>query len=191
MKRDTNYKRDARKSRRPGQHDHCQSPPYAILPILPYLPKSWIIWEPARGEGLLSQSLGSHGYTIITSSIDDGEDFFVCQPDDEWQAIVTNPPWSLTCPWLERCYHLGRPFALLLKSEIITNQGVQKLMAQYGDLEHVFPETRINYKMPNKGWSGQAQFNTHWYTYGLNIGNPFTYLSPILQEKTDFGKRLK
>lgn len=176
-----NYKRDARKSHKPGLRDHCQTPPYAILPVLPFLKLDWIIWEPAMGEGLLSMALRLKGFNVITSD----SDFFEYEPDS-YDTIVTNPPFSRSKEWLKRCYQLDKPFALLLKTEVESNQGIQKLIVQYGELEMVYPESRINFKMPLKGWATGAQFNTHWYTFGLNIGKPNTYLCPINKEKKAF-----
>lgn len=175
----SNYKRDARQSHKPGLRDHCQTPPYAILPILSYL--KGIIWEPALGEGLLSKALKDRGFQVITSDYD----FFDYEPDN-YDMIVTNPPFSRSKQWMERCYQLGKPWCLLLKSEIVSNQGIQKLISQYGELEMVYPESRINFKMPLKGWATGAQFNTHWYTFGLNIGRPHTWLCPINKEKKEF-----
>jgi hypothetical protein len=89
---------------------------------------------------------------------------------------------------MKRCFELGKPWALLLKSEIIANQGIQRLFAQYGQPEMVYPESRINFKMPVKGWATGAQFNTHWYTFGLGISKPHTWLCSINKEKKIFHK---
>jgi len=173
----------------PLGRDNCQTPPYALSPLLPYLGKDKVIWEPARGEGYLVEAMRKHGLNVVFSSLECGQDFFAYQPNT-WDILVTNPPFSRVIEWLERCYSLDKPFALLMKTEIMSNQGIQKLCARYGDFEHIFPETRINYKMPNKGWeSPGATFNTHWYTWKLGVGRPFTYLAPILYEKKMFHKQ--
>ena len=181
-----NYKRDARKSHKPGLRDHCQTPPYAILPLLQFLPRDCVIWEPAMGEGLLAQSLKAKGFKVITTD----NDFFDYEPDN-YNIIITNPPFSLSQKWMQRCFELDKPWALLLKSEIIANQGIQKLFRKYGNPEMVYPESRINFKMPLKGWATGAQFNTHWYTFGLNIGRPHTWLCPINKEKKEFHLKTK
>lgn len=182
--------RQAHKPETKGR-DHCQSPPYAILPLLPYIPKNTIIWEPARGEGNLVIALESHGYNVVSSSLDDGQDFFEYQPA-KWDIIVTNPPWSISAKWTRRCFLLGRPFALLLKSDKQQDIGFQKLNQQYGDFEQIHPDSRIDYKMPNKGWEAAGSpFNTHWYTFGLNIGKPHVYLAPIKEAKASFKAQMK
>lgn len=179
-----NYLRDTRQSYKPGIRDHCQTPPYAILPLLPYLPGNWTIWEPAAADGLLSTALLDRGFKVLSSS----NDFFQFKPEQWWDCIVTNPPFSQATKWMERCFDLGRPWCLLMKSEIISNQGVQRLFARYGEPEMVYPESRINFKMPFKGWATGSQFNTHWYTFGLGIGRSHTWLCPINEEKREFHK---
>lgn len=178
-----NYKRDARQSHKPGLRDHCQTPPYAILPILPFLDTRWTIWEPASGDGLMANALRNEGFEVISTS----QDFFSYNIFG-YDIIITNPPFSRSKEWIERCFNLCTPWCLLLKSEIVSNQGVQKLFQQYGNPEMVYPESRINFKMPLKGWATGAQFNTHWYTFGLGIGQPHTWLCPINKEKKKFHK---
>lgn len=184
-----NYKRDARQSYKPEPkgRDNCQTPPYAILPLLPYLKKEWIIWEPAQGEGLLTKSFENQEFGVTTY-----DNFFGYQPLLHiYDIIITNPPFSQSAKWMQRCFELNKPWCLLLKSEIVANQSIQKIVSQYGELEMIYPESRINFKMPFKGWATGAQFNTHWYTFGLNIGKPHTWLCPINKEKRRFHNEQK
>lgn len=81
---DFNYKRDMRRTSVqniyvPLGMDACQTPGYAIDPLLPYLAKFDTIWEPAAGEGLLVDALLDCSYRIFTvlgSDILDGRNFF-------------------------------------------------------------------------------------------------------------------
>ena len=50
---------------------------------------------------------------MIRSHIDDGQDFFTYEPDD-YDVIVSNPPFSIKDKILERLYELNKPFAVLL-----------------------------------------------------------------------------
>ena len=168
-----NYKRDNRRSQpsdiyMPSGMDACQTPAYAIDPLLPYLPREWIIWEPACGEGLLVEALYDSDFKqehVIASDILAGQNFFEYEPD-EWDYIVTNPPYSIQFQWLERCYQLGKPFALLLKVEILGTNTAQILMKQYG-FEIMLLDKRVDFKMPNKGWDSSAQFPTFWLCWQL------------------------
>lgn len=177
-----NYKRDAQRSRKadknaPQGMDACQTPAYALDPLLPYL-GDWVIWEPAAGEGLLVQALYDSGFRqsqVVYGDLLTGQNFFDYQPD-RWDCLITNPPYSIQFDWLKRCYELDKPFALLLKVEVLGTKQAQKLFAGFG-VEVIFVSPRINFKMPNKGWDGAgAQFAVAWFTHGLHIGQQMTFV---------------
>ncbi len=111
----------------------------------------------------------------IGTDINGGHDFFTYEPD-WWDVIVTNPPFSLKIPWIERCYELGKPWALLLPVETIGTKHAQELFtAHEPEIGIIYMNKRINFKMPNKGWDGAgAQFPTAWYTWKFGFsGNRF------------------
>lgn len=161
-----NYKRDNRRSvaadiYTPQGMDACQTPAYALEPLLPYLSREWVIWEPSRGEGFLEKALCDSGFArVVSGDILTGQNFFDYEPD-EWDCLVTNPPYSIQDQWLERCYELDKPFALLLKVEVLGNKGIQGLIQHYG-FEMLLLDQRVDFKMPYKGWDSSAQFPTFW-----------------------------
>ena len=174
------YKRDNKSNRAaneyvPQGYDACQTPPYAIDPLLPYLDTHWTIWEPAQGERLLVEALYDSGFNdVVGSDLLTGQNFFEFEPP-QWDALVTNPPFSLKYKWLERCYQLGKPFALLLPVETLGAKTAQDLFRQFG-LNMIFMDKRVNFKMPNKGWEGGgAQFPVAWFTWGFNIGSEMVF----------------
>lgn len=184
------YKAKSRQASSPAS-DNCQSPPYAILPILEYLGLDWTILEPAQGKGYMSSALMAQGWKVIAGDELTGQDFLTY----DWtgfDCIITNPPNSKRIPFTARCFEIGKPFALLMGTEVQSAQKIQKLNIKYGDFEHVYPAQRINYKMPLAGWEGAgAHFNTHWFTWGLEIGQPHTYLKDILKAKKLFHEQVQ
>lgn len=166
-----NYKRDAKSSRIaneyvPQGYDACQTPAYAIDPLVPYLDQHQTLWEPACGEGLLAQAFCKRGFqNVVGSDILSGQNFFEYEPP-EWHCLVTNPPFSLKYRWLERCYALGKPFALLLPVETLGAKTAQDLLKVHG-CEILLLNHRINFKMPTKGWEGAAQFPVFWLCWKL------------------------
>lgn len=159
---------------KPGNLDCCQTPPHALTPILPYLRPGWTIWECAAGEGSLVNALRGHGYNVVASDVLTGQDFFSYDPA-AWDCIVTNPPYSVKQAWVRRCYELGKPFALLMPLETLAVK-VQSYFDRYG-LELLVPDRRVNFKMPNKGLNGAgAQFPVAWFTWGLGIGKPLSFV---------------
>lgn len=160
------------------ERDRCQTPPYALQPLWSVL--NWpgqvkTIWEPCAGEGYLVAGMRLRGYAVIESDVLDGFDFLTDTYTGPYDVIITNPPFSLKYKFLKRCYEIGKPFALLMPTDVIGAATAIKLFVAYGvEIIQVFP--RVNYKMPNKGWDGQgAQFPSAWFTWGLNIGRQLSF----------------
>lgn len=157
---------------RSNEFDRCQTPAYALDPILPYL--FGRIWECASGEGNLSNALLKSGFEVISSDILTGQNFFKWQPES-FDCIVTNPSYSSKFEFLERCYQLKKPFALLLPVETLGANKAQKLFTG-GGVEIIFMNKRVNFKMPRKGLNGAgAWFPVAWFTNWLNIGQQMTF----------------
>lgn len=175
------------KSNRKGDSiNACQTPDYALDPLLPYLPLNSIVWEPAAGEGFLARNLRRNGFAnVLCSDILSGQDFFKWQPAHGWDILVTNPPYNpngIKPAWVRRCYELGKPWANLMPVETIGSGEVQALFDTYG-VEIIYLDKRVNFKMPRKGWGGKAQFPVAWYTWGLGIGKQITFASIYRREQ--------
>ena len=170
--------------------DRCQTPAYALDPLLPYLKPGCVIWEPAAGEGNIVRTLQAHGFQVVASDlltdhigegVQGGKNFFHWQPT-HFDVIVTNPPYSVKFDWYERVYSLGKPFALLLPVETLGVGQAQTLYRQHGH-EQLLLNKRVNFKMPHKGWaSGEwrstAWFPTFWSCWNL-LPEPVVYGSFI------------
>lgn len=150
----------------PKALDLCQTPAYALDPLLQYLNPMAIIWEPAAGEGYLVAALRDARFKVIASELQTGQDFFHYEPGEPWDLIVTNPPYGIKPQWLKRCYELGKPFALLVPVEMIGTLGAQVQMDKYG-AEILLLDKRVHFKMPNKGWTGKAQFPVLWLCHNI------------------------
>lgn len=159
MKPKTNYS-----AKTAPQKDNCQTPPYAVDLLLKFI-RGQRFWEPAPGEGLLARRLRERGGDVLTTDTD----FFYTVPPGvgslravDW--LVTNPPFSQKYEWLERCYELGIPFALLMPSDALFALRAQRLFERHG-ISVLVPNRRINFKMPGKGWESSAQMSTSWFVY--------------------------
>lgn len=178
----------------PSGMDVCNTPPYALDPLLPYIRPAWVVWEPAASVGYLSRAIEPHVLSVCATELrteDIGEDvrgginFFTWRPPSWFDAIVTNPPYSLKYDWLERCYDLGKPFALLVPVETIGAQAAQRLMERHG-AEILLLNRRVNFEMPRKGWNGSAaQFPVLWLCHQM-LPAPIVYgkLTPRSSEQT-------
>ena len=169
--------RKPKSNRGGGSVNACQTRSYALDPLLPYLPRQWTIWESAAGEGYLARALRRSGYNVVESDITRGQDFFAYRPTIAVDAVVTNPPFNpnqIKSDWMQRCCDLGLPWANLMPVDTIGSASAQKIIERC-NVEIIYMDKRINFKMPNKGWSGKSQFSSAWFTCGLGIGRQMTF----------------
>jgi hypothetical protein len=79
------------------------------------------VWEPACGDGAICKVLESHGARIVASDLfdrgygDAGVDFLSASLPSQVSAIVTNPPYTLAAPFIERATSYGVWVAMLLR----------------------------------------------------------------------------
>lgn len=159
--------------KRSNLFDRCQTPAYSLTPIYPYIQYS-VVWECAAGEGILVEAMRNNGNEVIASDILTGQNFFDWQPE-RWDCIITNPPFSIKYLFLERCYQLGKPFALLMPVEIMGVQKAQKQFKKYG-INVILLNKRINFKMPRKGYSGGGSwFPVAWYTWKMGVKSELSF----------------
>lgn len=157
--------------------DECLTPYYGVEPILEYIPRTKIIWCPFDKEwSAFVQLLKQNGNEVIHSHIDDGKDFFEYEPDN-YDMIVSNPPFSCKDKVLKRCYELSKPFMLLLPANSIQSKYRVNLFIEYG-LELLVFDLRIDY---------HTNMNMEKTTKGCHFGSAF-YCKDVLPEKLIFKK---
>jgi hypothetical protein len=93
--------------------DEYYTPPYAVEPILEYIPADATVWCPFdTRDSFFVRMLRAKGCKVIATHLDDGIDFF----DYEYECdyIVSNPPYSLKSEVLEALFASKTPFAMLI-----------------------------------------------------------------------------
>ena len=171
--------------------DACQTPPYALGPLLPYLKRvASTVWEPFCGEGFLASAIAHGGIdAVISSDIQTGCNFFIDEPSDPWDAIVTNPAYTIKYQAIEHSYALGKPFAHLVPVELLGASKAQAMFERYG-VEIILLDSRVDFKMPSKGWDSHAQFPVMWVTWGMELRAPIVY-GHIKEAKAEFIREMK
>jgi len=90
------------------------TPYYAVEPILKYIDKKLKVWCPFDEEwSAYYNSFKEAGFNVMRSCIQEGQDFFTYEPDD-YDIIISNPPFNIKDYILSRLDKLGKPFAVLL-----------------------------------------------------------------------------
>lgn len=96
--------------------DEVYTPEKATLPLIKHLPQGIKkVWCPCDSlESNIVKDLKASGYEVIFSHISEGKSFFDYEPDENYDMIITNPPYSIKDAMIARCIDLGKPWALLL-----------------------------------------------------------------------------
>ena len=112
------------------ESDSMFTPYYAVDPIMKYIPKDKTVWTPFDLDwSSFYQSFRGGGYNVVRSHIDEGKDFFTYEPE-EYDVIVSNPPFSLKDKVLQRLYELDKPFAILLPLNSLQGKSRYKYFKQ-------------------------------------------------------------
>lgn len=148
-----------------GAFDELYTPMYAVEPITDAIFSATdVIWCPFdTSESNIVKFFKERGYKVIHSHISEGKDFFQYEPDEHYDIIISNPPYSIKDQVLERCYQLGKPFALLLPITALEGSRRGKLFKSKG-IDLLVLDKRVDFNGKGKCW-----FNTSWFCWRTAI----------------------
>lgn len=124
------------------QSDEVYTPAYAVKPIIKYIKKGSVIWCPFDEEDSeYVKILRDNGFKVIATHIDNGKNFFDYEPE-EYDVIISNPPFSIKDAILKRLDELDKPYAVLFP--LPTLQG-QKRFTYLNNCQALIFDKRINF----------------------------------------------
>ncbi len=100
----------------PGKNDELYTKREGVLPLLKFLEpfKNKIIWCPFDTvESEFVKIFKENGYDVAYSHIAYGQDFYTFEPEN-WDILISNPPFTNKRGIIERALSFKKPFALLL-----------------------------------------------------------------------------
>ena len=104
------------------ESDQVYTPSYAVKPIIKYIKPGSIVWCPFdTADSAYVEELNAAGFTVIYSHIDNGQNFFEYEPD-EYDVIISNPPFSIKDDILRRLDELDKPYAMLMPLPALQSQ---------------------------------------------------------------------
>ena len=141
------------------------TPRYGVLPIVKYLPKDKIIWCPFdKEDSEFVKVLTEQGYKVVYSHIENLQDFYTYEPE-EWDILVSNPPFTNKRQIFERALSFGKPFALIMSNTWL-NDSAPKQVFKDKQLQILFFEERM--KFSNNGVvQNKITFSSSYFCYNL------------------------
>ena len=140
------------------QSDECYTPIEAIKPIVQYLDKKKSWYEPTS---LISKNIVNYLNLVDINTIEAKDEDFLTSFYKDYDAIITNPPYSIKDKFIEKCYNTGKPFALLLPVSALQGQKRGMLFSKYG-LELLVLNKRIDFT-----GKGSPHFGVAWFCHNI------------------------
>ena len=126
--------------------DEVYTPAYAVTPLIKYIKdfnSNATIWCPFDMEySNYVKEFTKAGFKVLRSHIDEGYNFFFYEPEEPYDVIISNPPFSQKDNVLKRLFELDKPYAMLLP--VPTLQG-QTRFPYMKDIQYLGFDKRINY----------------------------------------------
>lgn len=123
--------------------DEYYTPRYAVEPILEYINTGSKVWCPFDTEhSNYVKMIRDSGSEVVLSHIDNGEDFFDYEPEN-YDLIVSNPPYSIKGEVFERLFSIGKPFAMLVGVVGIFESQKRFNMFKNNDFEIMYLNKRV------------------------------------------------
>lgn len=154
-----------------GGGDEQYTPKYGVEVLLPHIQhlKDKIIWCPFdRDDSQFVKVLNYNGFNVVYSHIDDGQDFLNYEPQN-WDVMISNPPYTNKRVYWERALNLKKPFALLLPLNILSDSVINTTMREReSDFQLLIPSRRMRFYNRKTGETGnQPTFKASYF--GVNI----------------------
>lgn len=141
--------------------DEYYTPRMMVEPIIQYIPIGSTIWCPFdTEESQFVITFKEKGFKVIYSHIWNGQDFFEYEPEEHYDYIISNPPFSRKLEVLDRLYKLNKPFAMILGLPILNYQEVGNFFLDK-DLQLLIYDKKVSFD------GNTASFNNSFFCYNM------------------------
>ena len=117
-----------------GNNNECYTPRYGVEPLLEFMQpyKEKIIWCPFDDENSeFVKVFKEKGFKVVYSHIKYGQDYFNYEPD-EWDLIISNPPFTNKREIFNRAINFQKPFCLLMSLTWLNDAAPKQLFKDVG-----------------------------------------------------------
>ena len=148
-----------------GSNDECYTPMVGVLPILKYIPQNAVVWCPFDTEESNFVKLISKTNKVIHSHISEGKDFYNYEPNEHWDCIISNPPFTNKRCIFERALSFNKPFALIMSNTWLNDSAPKQLFKEKG-LQLLMFEERMKF-MNNGKVDNKITFSSSYYCWNF------------------------
>lgn len=148
-----------------GGNDECYTPDYGVEQILEYIPNNAIVWCPFDTEDSEFVKQIKKTNKVIHSHIKYGQDFFEYEPNEKWDIIISNPPFTNKRKFFERAISFGKPFALIMTNAWLNDSAPKQLFKDI-DLQLLMFEERMHF-LNNGVVNKKTTFSSSYFCYNF------------------------
>ena len=150
-----------------NEKDEYYTPRILVEAIYPFVekmfpqPANTTIWCPFDTENSeFVRLFESKGYKVIHSHLWEGKDFFTYTPDEPYDCIISNPPFTRKLDVFARLYGLGKPFAMVCGLPILNYQEVGEFFLDK-ELQLLIVDKKVSFD------GNTASFNNSFFCYRM------------------------
>lgn len=167
-----------------AQFDYYATDPQAVEMLLALETFAPVIWEPACGEGHISNVLAAHGYEVISTDLiyrgfgePEPMDFLTETFPDFEGDIITNPPYSAGLEFVKRALETVRPggkVAMFLKVQFLEGKRRGEFFKKSPPRSVYISRSRLAcYKNGDLTTNSESAIAYAWYVWEKGfIGDP-------------------
>lgn len=148
-----------------GANDECYTPDYGVAPILKYIPNGATVWCPFDKQESEFVTQISKTNKVIHSHIDDGFDYYSYEPEN-WDVMISNPPFTGKRNIFERALSFNKPFALIMSNTWL-NDSAPKQLFKNKDLQLLMFDKRMRFILPNGEKNDKITFSSSYYCWNF------------------------
>lgn len=146
-----------------NEKDEYFTPRILVEPIVKYTQPGSTIWCPFDTvNSEFTRVLTEQGRNVIATHIWNGQDFFNYEPDEHYDYIISNPPFTRKLDVLKRLYELDTPFAMIMGLPILNYNEINNFYFNLDkDLQLLIVDKKVSFD------GNTSSFNTSYFCHKM------------------------
>jgi hypothetical protein len=147
-----------------GGGDEAYTPAYGVTPILKYIPQNVKVWCPFDTIDSEFVKQISKQNEVVFTHLKYNQDFLTYEPEN-WDVIVSNPPFTNKRKFFERALSFEKPFALIMTNTWL-NDSAPKQLFKDKDLQLLMFDKRMKFITEGRP-NDKITFSSSYYCWNF------------------------